>query len=251
VAQEGGRVKVRIPAAILCMLMALGGSPERALSEPAGQTLGPGSAPGRPNRVDDLSGRINPSDRDYGTIFAARRRALVVNSIEDLYFWSNVVTLLVLCALALIVLFEWRAMDRREVIASCLIARLWNGRVSDRIEIERRTEQFNRLAAVHNARVEQTLVRSSRTAMKQEAASTDLRQAVDGLRERTPDVDSGGNRATADRDASVTRLKQRNLLLERQVEAMRNTETNLRKRLEDATIQLEHEQGRNRALNGA
>ena len=69
-------------------------------------------------------------------------------------------TLLLLCGLAAIVLLQWRAADKREVIAASLIAQLWNGRVSDRIEIERRTEQFNRLVETHNAEVERTLCRS-------------------------------------------------------------------------------------------
>jgi hypothetical protein len=34
---------------------------------------------------------------------------------------------------------------------------MWNGRVSDKIEIERRTERYNALADVHNALVEKSL----------------------------------------------------------------------------------------------
>ena len=64
--------------------------------------------------------------------------ALVENTIDDLYFWSNAVTLLCLAGWS-IVLLQWRAAEKREVIAASLIAQLWNGRVSDRIEIERRT----------------------------------------------------------------------------------------------------------------
>ena len=80
---------------------------------------------------------------------------------NDLYFWSNVVTLTLLCGLAAIVLLQWRAADKREVIAASLIAQLWNGRVSDRIEIERRTGQYSRLVETHNAEAERTLVQKS------------------------------------------------------------------------------------------
>jgi len=46
--------------------------------------------------------------------------------------------------------------------SASLIAQLWNGRVSDRIEIERRTEPFNQLAERHNDEVEATLSRKSK-----------------------------------------------------------------------------------------
>ena len=93
---------------------------------------------------------------------ASARNAVVGYTIDDLYFWSNVVTLLLLCGLVAIVLFQWRAMDKRELIAASLIAQLWNGRVSDRIEIERRTEQFNQLVEAHNAEAEAALFTQNR-----------------------------------------------------------------------------------------
>jgi hypothetical protein len=85
-------------------------------------------------------GKINPRDKDYGAAMQSGRAALVEDSVDDLYFWSNVVTLLLLCGIVAVVFLQWRAANKREVIASFLIAQLWNGRVSDRIEIERRTE---------------------------------------------------------------------------------------------------------------
>lgn len=102
-------------------------------------------------------GKINPEDKDYGASIGAARSSLVEYTIDDFYFWSNVVTLVLLSGLAATVFLQWRAMDKRELIAASLIARLWNGRVSDRIEIERRTEQFNQLIATHNRNVERSL----------------------------------------------------------------------------------------------
>ena len=79
--------------------------------------------------------KINPHGNDYGASMDSVRNAAVENTIDDLYFWSNAVTLLLLSGLVAIVLFEWRAADKREVIAASLIAQLWNGRISDRIEM--------------------------------------------------------------------------------------------------------------------
>ena len=110
---------------------------------------------------DYALGKINPRDNDYGASMASTRSAMVENSIDDLYFWSNVVTLILLCGLAAIVLLQWRSADKREVIAASLIAQLWNARVSDRIELQRCTEQFNRLVETHNAEVERSLMQKS------------------------------------------------------------------------------------------
>ena len=99
------------------------------------------SAPKRQGFFDYALGKINPQGIDYGASIESVRNAVVENTIDDLYFWSNVVTLLLLSGLVAIVLLQWRAAYKREVIAASLIAQLWNGRVSDRIEIERRTQQ--------------------------------------------------------------------------------------------------------------
>jgi hypothetical protein len=50
-----------------------------------------------------------------------------------------------------------RSADKKERIAATLIAQMWNGRVSDKIEIERRTERYNALADEHNRLVEKSL----------------------------------------------------------------------------------------------
>src|ERR1035438_6361922 len=101
------------------------------------------SAPKRQGFFDYALGKINPHGIDYGASMESARNAVVENTIDDLYFWSNVMTLLLLSGLVAIVLLQWRAADKREVIAASLIAQLWNGRVSDRIDIERRTQHFN------------------------------------------------------------------------------------------------------------
>jgi hypothetical protein len=113
--------------------------------------------PKRQGFFDYALGKINPHGIDYGASMESGRNAVVENTIDDLYFWSNAVTLLLLSGLVAIVLLQWRAADKREVIAASLIAQLWNGRVSDRIEIERRTQQFNQLVEAHNADVEKNL----------------------------------------------------------------------------------------------
>ena len=159
-------MKMRIPAVIRRVLIAIvfccvaGQSFSQTRSEPSARTAQ--SAPRRQGFLDYALGKVNPHDKDYGAKIESARNAIVGYTIDDLYFWSNVVTLLLLSGLVAIVLFQWRAMDKRELIAASLITRLWNGRVSDRIEIDRRTQQFNQLVEAHNAEAEAALSHKSR-----------------------------------------------------------------------------------------
>jgi hypothetical protein len=208
--------------------------------------------------LDYALGKINPNGTDYGALVREDRDAVVRHTIDDLYFWSNVVTLVLLTGIVSLVLFQSRSAEKREMIAASLIAQLWNGRVSDRLEIERRTEEFNQLVAAHNAETERSLAAKSES-----EAPADLKRTVETLERRgtrtgtraatntTGEAASESPEAQASEDATTYGLQQRNTLLERQVEALRNTEANLRRRLNDAMAQMEQERSRNHNLKGA
>lgn len=202
---------------------------------------------------DYALGKINPQDKDYGAVIEARRSDAVEHTIDDLYFWSNVVSLCLLCGLAAIILLQWRAADKREIIAASLIAQLWNGRISDRVEIERRTEQFNRLVETHNAEVERTLSQATSSSEKNELVSVKLSRSVRNLADssRVPSPETSITAPVAVEDAKVGSLQQNNLLLQRRVEALQNSERNLKQRLNQATVLLDQERRRNATLKGA
>jgi hypothetical protein len=197
---------------------------------------------------DYALGKINPRGKDYGATLESRRSAIVGNTIDDLYFWSNVVTLLMLSGLVGIVLLQWRASDKREMIAASLIARLWNGRVSDRIEIERRTGQFNQLVEAHNADVEMALSQKSTPSERESEAAGSLTRSVRKLAQS-----KGASPELAEKvpDAGAASLQQSNLLLQRRVEALQNSEQNLKQRLNQTTVLLDQERRRNATLKGA
>jgi len=205
-------------------------------------------------------GKVNPDGNDYGASIQAGRDAIVERTIDDSYFWSNVVTLLLLTGTAAIVLLQWRSSDKKEVIAASLIAELWNGRISDGIELERRTEQFNQLAARHNAEVERTLSLGPSPSEHEREAAGNLSRSVRKLTEggatpvrRYPS--SGGPLAevaiAGAPDTGTASSQQSTLLLQRQLEAMQNTELNLKQRLNQTTLLLDQERRRNAALKGA
>jgi hypothetical protein len=210
------------------------------------------SVPKRQGFLDYALGKINPRGIDYGASMESARDAVVENTIDDLFFWSNVVTLLLLSGLVGIVLLQWRAADKREVIAASLIAQLWNGRVSDRIEIERRTQQFNQLVEAHNADVERSLSQKPGPSQQDAEANGSLTRGVRIVahgNEISP-VEAEKIEASAP-DATTASLQQNNLLLQRRVEALQNSEQNLKQRLNQTTTLLDQERRRNATLKGA
>jgi hypothetical protein len=231
-----------------------------------GQTQGqrfpaaPHSSHNRQGFVDYVLGKINPNGSDYGAAMKAGRDAVVRNTVDDLYFWSNVVTLLSLTGTAAVIFLQWRSSDKREVVAASLITELWNGRVSDRIELERRTEQFNQLVETHNAEVEKALSLKSQPPEKGRETAGNLSRNVRKLTDKGPPVHSqtaptepnpsGATSATGP-DGTSTGLQQSNLLLQRRLEAMQNSESNLKQRLNQTTLLLDQERRRNASLKGA
>jgi hypothetical protein len=212
--------------------------------------------------ADYALGKVNPNDTDYGASLDAARGTTVAHTMDDLYFWSNVVALILLTGVTTFFFFHLRAADKKEIIAATLIAQLWNGRVSDRTEIERRAEQFNNLVDEHNAVVERELTTNAQEADHETPPSTNLNRTVGEItgalrpenrsapRTSFEPLPPGANE-TAATGNEVVRLQQGNLLLEHRVEAMRNTEQNLKERLNQTTSLLDQERRRNQALKGA
>jgi hypothetical protein len=212
--------------------------------------------------IDYALGKINPSNTDYGAVMAEGRSDLVGHTIDDLYFWSNAVTLGLLVCAAGIIYFEWHSAAKKEIVAATIIAELWNGRVSDRIEIVRRTEQFNQLAEQHNAEVERALMTKQQSNQAAETETTDLKDTVQALA-RTASASNGDAAGTSSdahdsssADPSLARnrgmsVQQQVQLLKNSLEATRNSERNLRERLNQANTQLDEERKRNRTLKGA
>jgi hypothetical protein len=212
---------------------------------------------------DYALGKINPSNTDYGETLAGRRGDLVGHTVDDLYFWSNIVTLGLLACAAGIIYFEWRSAAKKEIIAATIIAELWNGRVSDRVEILRRTEQFNQLVELQNQETERLLSAGPKTSEQEQEAAGSITKNVSQNGYSGSPVASSAAKSTsqaprATESAAVenandgtARLQQSNLLLQRRVEALENSEGNLRQRLNQTTLLLDEERRRNATLKGA
>jgi hypothetical protein len=224
----------------------------------AGQT-----ARQRQGFFDYALGKINPSNTDYGAAMADGRSESVSHTIDDLYFWSNAVTLGLLVCAAGIIYFEWRSAATKEIIAATIIAELWNGRVSDKIEIVRCTEQFNQLVELQNQETERLLSAGPKTSEQEQEAAGSITKNV-SQNENSCSLAAGSaakstfpvprateSAAVGNANDGTARLQQSNLLLQRRVEALENSENNLKQRLNQTTLLLDEERRRNATLKGA
>jgi hypothetical protein len=205
--------------------------------------------------LDYALGKINPENRDIGAQLRVERSVLVEQSVSNLYFWSNVFTLSLLIAATSLLFLERHARWKRDLIASTLLTELWNGRISDRTEIERRTRQYNELVDLHNAEVERGLMSRSDATATADRIEAKTQRGVNKLAEKPkPVIDAGRSAAVSPTpvtapptpsDAGSANLQQKVLLQQGQIEAMRNTEQNLKERLNQTTALLEQERKRN------
>jgi hypothetical protein len=228
---------------------------------PSGMTEQQSSS--RPKGFFDYAlSRVNPQHNDYGAAMQSARDDAIAVTVDDLYFWSNVVTLCVFTGVTTLFLLHLRGVEKKEIIAARLITELWNGRVSDRLEIKHRTEQYNRLVEQKNAETTQRLAAASGGRTSELRTDARTQKKVERLLEgrkpgpvEDPALQPGTEiRANGGPDVAsvgVTELQQQNLLLQRTVEATRNSEHNLRERLNQTTSLFEQERKRNQALKGA
>lgn len=244
----------RLNTALVCTALAFGSAALCGQDHGTAAHLPQQSAQKRQGFADYALGKINPNNTDYGAALDAARSTAVTHTIDDLYFWSNVIAITLLAGVTAVFLFHLRAADKKEIIAATLIAQLWNGRVSDKIEIERRTEQYNALVDEHNAVVERELMAKSQAAPSDDLEADDLKRTVGDL-ENKPKAGSGAahikSSAASETGSSDRSQQQKTVLLERRVEAMQNTERNLKERLNQTTALLEQERQRNQTLKGA
>jgi len=212
---------------------------------------------------DYALGKINPANTDYGTAMANGRNELVGHTVDDLYFWSNAVTLGLFVCAAGIIYFEWCSAAKKEIVAATIIAELWNGRVSDRVEILRRTEQFNQLVEQHNQEAERQLSAGPKASEQEQEAVGSVTMSVGQIgqpgspaagfsaKSASPKSRATESAAAENADGGTSRLQQSNLLLQRRVEALENSENNLKQRLNQAMLLLDEERRRNATLKGA
>lgn len=192
--------------------------------------------------------KINPHNADYGAAGAVVRTEVVENTIQNLYFWSDVVSLGLLSFTSITLILVLRTQDKREVIAATLISQLWNGRVIDRREIVRRTGMYNALVEKTNARL---MDADPMSELHEGTESPSPRQPIKRARVQGETATLKSQFPTREISMFSAEIEQKTRLLEGQNQALRNSERNLRERLNQLSQDLEHERRRNQSLKGA
>ena len=223
---------------------------------------GPSAAPSQPalkrsqGFLDYALGKINPDNTDYGNSAADARSALAGYTIQNIYFWSNVVSLSLLAAASTVLVLVLRTQDKREIIAANLISQLWNGRVIDRREILRRAGMYNALVEAKNVALSPASSSTKEERAESPASEPSLQKQL-GKKTRVqseaaaPKQPSSHTQQGEIGSTPSGDLDQKTKLLEGQNQALRNSERNLRERLNHVSQDLEQERRRNQTLKGA
>lgn len=239
---------------------------QRSAYDPATQ-----GAPAKPKQgfVDYTLKRINPSDKDYGECLDQGRRLILQESIQNGYFWSNVVTLSLLGCLFIIVVYQHRQRVRSEWTIAEILQQYEHALLRANAQVDEATKQNHELSeALTSTReyasrssVVLTERRESPTprATSKRTAETQPVEATVGK----PTVVSAGDTAPNGRGNGGKVANQMGLFkpevdlilkvnsLEQQLGRSQEQEKQLRRQLTQADLRLQAEQQKNRTLKGA
>jgi hypothetical protein len=192
--------------------------------------------------VDSTLGMINPKSTDYGCQVDAERQFFVEQTVKNLDFWVIGITVSLLIVAFLMLLHQNRERDRREIIAAGFLAHNYNAWIDARSHADSAIRRHNELVKRTNAAAESAL----RTA-SEEAGKTHTKPEQSGSSGATesstqqPAIPKDGARVTENRDSRSNSSRQTDeveidsvaqiSVLQKQLEASRERETNLKKQL--------------------
>jgi hypothetical protein len=217
--------------------------------------------------VDFTLKRINPSDKDYGEMIAAGRNLLLAETIENGYFWSNVVSLGLLGCLFILVVYQQQHLNRAEWKSAEIVAQYEYALRRANVQVADATKR--------NSEIIEVLVGLKESTVCAPSARTNNNEAPVGRQSRPRPADppastaespkNGTNKAvkatattTAGADAAaqiglfkpdvdlITRVNSLEQLLARS----KGRENELVRQLNEAGRKLQAEQDKNRSLKG-
>lgn len=104
--------KIVLVVFVLAILTSLGPAQTRASNyDPAPQQR---PAVRQDSFLDFTLARLNPENEDYGQCFSEVRTVLLHETINDKYFWSNIVALALLCCFFAVIIYQKTVLARRE-----------------------------------------------------------------------------------------------------------------------------------------
>jgi hypothetical protein len=231
------------------------------------------AANGRPSKsrqgfVDLTLKRINPSDRDYGQRVGENRKLLLTESIENGYFWSNLVSLGLLGCLFIIALYQQKRHTRSEWMAADALGQLGHALARAKGQVEKANKR--------NQGFMESLSALKESALRTHALPTDAPdvngsasrpRTSTGQKKTTAPPTNGNTKAAPAEPASVPAkivtgaqialfngdgdLVMKLNSQEQQITAMREQMNLLRRQLTESERKVRAEQEKNRSLKGA
>jgi len=218
--------------------------------------------------VDFALKRINPSDKDYGQCIDEGRKLVLEETVENGYFWSNMVALGLLGCLFVIIVYQHNRQARREwVVAEALqqgehaLARA-NAQVDE--ATKRNHEQMEALTAARESALRSPIAllergeqegnkgSSKRSTAAQPAEVTTVKSGP--VSTKTETAKGGGNGAKPTSQMGLFKPEVDLIVkvnsLEQQLGRSQEQEKHLRRQLNQSEVRLQTEQQKNRALKG-
>lgn len=259
-----------IPSALLGLVLATSLSP-LCRAQSTSSTYDP-AANGRASKsrqgfVDFTLKRINPSDTDYGQYVDDKRRLLLTGSIENGYFWSNLVSLGLLGCLFVIITYQQKRHTRSEWMTANALAQLEHalGRANSEVE-EANTRNQGFMQSLSALRESALRTHALPADAPDVNGSASRPRASTGQKKTTTPPTNGNAKAVSTEPTSVPAKAVTSAQIalfngdgdlvmklnsqEQQITAMREQMNLLRRQLTENERKLRAEQEKNRRLKG-
>ena len=235
-----------------------GQAPANSRYDPA---VGEPSSKPRGSFLDFTLKRINPEGKDYGQCISEGRRLLVEETLNNGYFWSNLVALGLLGCLFAVNVRQRQVQINRDRAASEIIAQYEQALRRSKSKIDE-SIQKNRNLAESLAALNASAARhdSITTTNVDQAASKPARTTAAVIHAASPGFKRGDGKLTVERPSAAPRVNQADQIalfkpdvelvtkvntLEQQLGRSHEVEKQLRRQLNETARRLQAEQERN------
>jgi hypothetical protein len=211
--------------------------------------------------------RINPSDRDYGQCLDENRKLLLTESIENGYFWSNMVSLGLLGCLFIIIVYQQKRHTRGEWMAADALGQLEHALARAKGQVEEANKRNQGFIQSLSALRESALHAHPSAASASGNSASSSRPRASTEQKKTTAPPTNGNAKVAPTEPASVHSKtvtsaqialfngDGDLVMklnsqEQQITAMREQMNLLRRQLTESERKLRAEQEKNRSLKG-
>lgn len=220
------------------------------------------------NFVDFALRHINPSDKNYGQCIDEGRKIVLEETVENLYFWSNMVALGLLGCLFVIIVHQHGRQSRRDSVVAETLQQYEHALARANAQVDEATKRNHGLIEVLTA-IRESALRSpvallergeqegnkgsfKRSTAAQPAEVTTAKSGPVSAKTEAARADGNGSKPTSQIPLfkpEVDLIVKVNSL-EQQLGRSQEQEKHLRRQLTQSEVRLRTEQQKNRALKG-